>query len=77
MKRLIVLTVVLMLMGAATGCRCCDWLWRGAAMPAPASVMYTDPCNPCNPCNPCTTPAAGACSAVTPGPVTYGGAPGP
>ncbi len=58
MKRLLLLTAVAMLTASATGCRCCDWLWRGAACPTSATpVMVADPCNPCSPCSPCTTPA--------------------
>ncbi len=54
MKRLLILTALLMLASSAIGCRCCDWLWRGAAYrPYPATQTFANPCDPCeNPCGP-------------------------
>jgi hypothetical protein len=71
MKRLLILTAAAALTVAMTGCRCCDWLFRGApAQQYPAPVCAA-PCAPaCNPCDPCGAPGM-----VTPGPEAY--APGP
>jgi hypothetical protein len=67
MKKLLVLTAVVMLTAGATGCRCCEWLWRGAAYePYAPAATYTNPCPPYNPCDPCAVP-----STVTPGPAPY------
>ena len=53
MKRLLVLTAVVMLTAATLGCRC-DWFRRGALLPtATPDVTVCDPCPPCNPCSPC------------------------
>ncbi len=68
MKRLLILTVVLVLGSSAVGCRCCDWLWRGACYspcpPGPPAVTCTDSCPPYNPCAP---PA----EVIPPGPAPY------
>ena len=73
MKKLLILTAVLMLTSSAVGCRCCDWLWRGAAYnPCAPAVTYSDPCPPYNPCDPCATGAP-----VIPGPAPYNGPPIP
>ncbi|MBN2022193.1 MAG: hypothetical protein JW809_05320 [Pirellulales bacterium] len=79
MKRLWILTTLAAMTAGLTGCRCCDWLWRGAsatpaAVPA-TSVMMADPCNPCDPCS-TVAPACGACSPAVPAPGGYMGAPG-
>lgn len=74
MKKLLILTAVLMLTGSAAGCRCCDWLWRGAAYnPCPPAVTYGDPCPPADPC----APGAIAPPVIAPGPVPYTGPPTP
>ncbi|MHC4176947.1 MAG: hypothetical protein ACYSWU_05545 [Planctomycetota bacterium] len=70
MKKLLILTAVLMLTSSAVGCRCCNWLWRGAAYnPCTPAVTYSDPCPPYNPCDPCATGQP----AFTPGPAPYSG----
>jgi len=66
MKRLLLLTVLMVMTAALAGCRCCDWLFRGAsATPAPAATMVV--ADPCDPCNPCSTgvPVGGACAPTT------------
>lgn len=73
MKKLLILTAVLMLTSSVVGCRCCNWLWRGAAYnPGAPAVTYSDPCPPYNPCDPCATGVP-----ITPGPAPYGGPPAP
>jgi hypothetical protein len=68
MKKLLIVTAVLMLTGSAAGCRCCSWLWRGAAVnPYPPAATYSDPCATYNPCDPCATAPA----VVAPGPAPY------
>lgn len=65
MKRLLLLTALLIVTAGTTGCRCFDWLWRGSAYPATVEpVMMGDPCNPCSTtaapvgaCGPCGTVA--------------------
>lgn len=75
MKRLFLLAAVLAFAGSTIGCRCCDWLFRGANYnpnPCPPAV-YGNPCypaNPCDPCDPCATPG------LTPGAETYTPGPG-
>jgi hypothetical protein len=58
MKKLLILTAVVMLTIATSGCTSgphwCDWLWRGSSTnqyPAQTPV-YSNPCcaNPCDPC---------------------------
>lgn len=72
MKKVLILTAVLMLTSSAVGCRCCDWFRRGAFRNpcAPAST-FDNPCPPYNPCDPCATPQV-----VTPGPDPYTVTPG-
>ena len=73
MKKLLILTAVLMLTSSAIGCRCCDWLWRGAAYnPCAPAATYGNACPP-NPCDPGATGAP----ALTPGPAPYNGPAGP
>lgn len=73
MKKLLILTAVLLLTGSAAGCRCCPGLWRGAAWsPCPPVVTYTDPCDPC-----ATLPPATPSPTLTPGPAPYVEAPAP
>ena len=65
MKKLLILAALVMA-GAASGCRCCDWLWRGSSTPtcAPTAPVYSAPCyNPCEPCAGGVAPAT-----VLPGP---------
>ena len=74
MKKLLILTAVLMLTSSAAGCRCCDWLCRGAAYnPCPPAVTYGDPYPPANPCD----SGAIAPPGIAPGPVPYTGVPTP
>jgi hypothetical protein len=58
MKKLLVLTAVVMLTVGTAGCRC-DWFRRGALFPAvgPPVPVYescppADPCGECNACAP-------------------------
>ena len=74
MKRLFVLTVVLMLTSSAVGCRNCRGWFRGMFLnPCPPEATYCDPCAPVvtsSPgCDPCMT--APPATMVTPGPATY------
>jgi hypothetical protein len=66
MKKLLILTALMMLAGAASGCQCCDWLCRGSSTTpyAAAAPAYPAPC--CQPCDPCGCGQAPA--AVMPGP---------
>ena len=71
MKRLLLLTAVTMMLAGTTGCRCCDWLFRGSrygTVPQNEVIMA-------EPYNPCATPAApmcgSACDAALPGPGSY------
>ena len=48
MKRLILLTALLIVTASTTGCRCFDWMYRGSSYPAAAPVVMGDPCNPCS-----------------------------
>jgi hypothetical protein len=74
MKKLLILTAVLLLAGAA-GCKSCDKWFRGSPdpCPPPAPVMAA-PCY--DPCNPCGAPAGGAVlppgAVVSPGPMGPG-----
>ena len=68
MKKLLILTAVLMLTSSTVGCQCCNWLCRGAAYnPGAPAVTYGNPCPPADPCDPCAT----APPAIGPGPVPY------
>ena len=71
MKRLALLTFVLMLTAGATGCQCCNWLRRGAPNPYPQAVTYGGVCDPCDPC--ATAPVIPP--VLSPGAPSY--APGP
>jgi hypothetical protein len=72
MKKLLILTAILMLTSSAAGCRCCQWLWRGAPWNAcPTAPAYSEPCPPYQPCDPCLT----APGTITPGPAPYTEAP--
>ncbi len=75
MKRLFILTALLVLTASLTGCNCMRGtcfgrFFRGASYPPPAPTMIADPCNPCVPCNPCP-PAGGPCDPAVPGPIQY------
>jgi len=60
MKKLLVLTAVVMLTASTVGCRC-SWFRRGALFPSTTSaVPVCDPCPPCDPCNPCDPCAPGS-----------------
>lgn len=54
MKKLLILTTFGILIAAASGCRMCDWLWRGSAVTAQPASVYCDPCAvpACDPCAP-------------------------
>lgn len=78
MKKLLVLTAVVMLTAATAGCQC-DWFRRGALYPAAMPEMTAcDPCDPCLPQNPCDPgqpgPYAASPGMVMPGP--YAAPPG-
>jgi len=76
MKKLIVLTAVVMLTAGAAGCQCGRWFRRGAMLPCCPPEACCDPCcDPCNPCDPCAVPTFGSAPVVTPGPETYVPAP--
>jgi hypothetical protein len=78
MKKLLVLTSVLMLAAATVGCESCGGLFRGSRLfgPEPSAVYAypsADACNPCgNVCDPCGTAAP---ATIMPGPETYVPAP--
>ena len=56
MKKLLILTTLGILAAGAIGCRSCDWLFRGSAVPAQPAPVYFDPC--------ATAPACDACGPV-------------
>ena len=69
MKKLLILTTVVLMTSSAVGCRCGRWLWRGPAQetsvitcptecPPGAVISGIDPC--------CPPPAT-----MVPGPATY------
>ena len=59
MKKLMILTAVLMLTGSAVGCRCCDWLFRGSLFnPCGSTAGFNDPCcPPMTGCDTCGSPS--------------------
>ena len=74
MKKLLILAAVLVMFSSALGCRCCDWLCRGAAYNPcpPPTVSYAAPC--ADPCATTCGPCADTCAApgmLTPGPAPY------
>lgn len=75
MKKLIVLTAVVMLTASAAGCQCGRWFRRGAMVPyCPPESACCEPCPaPCGPpsdgCDACTAPTFG--TSPMPGPETY------
>jgi len=81
MKKLLVLTAIVMLTVGTVGCKCCDWFRRGVLFPTTTTMapeVICDPCysaNPCDPCDPCGS--AVSCDPCAPGtystpPATYG-----
>jgi hypothetical protein len=53
MKKLLVLTAVVVLIASTVGCQC-RWWRRGALFPGLApGVTVVEPCPPANPCDPC------------------------
>jgi len=71
MKKLLVLTAIVMLTAGTVGCRCCDWFRRGVLFPTTTTMapgVMSDPCCPANPCDPCGS--AAPCDPCAPG--TYG-----
>lgn len=74
MKKLLILTAVVLLAGAA-GCKSCDKWFRGAPdCPPPAPVMSTPCYDPCSsPCgSPCGVPAG---AVMAPGGMPVGAGP--
>jgi hypothetical protein len=71
MKKLLVLTAVVVLTACTAGCRC-DWFRRGALYPGlgPPAPIYEQQCPPASPCDPCDSGAAGGYTTtpVLPGP---------
>lgn len=68
MKKLLILTAIVMLTSSSIGCRACRWLWRGDAYDpcAPVCAPICPPACPTDPmCDPCATPG------VQPGPANY------
>lgn len=76
MKKILVLTSVLMLAAVTAGCeRCCGGMFRGAQLfgPQPATVYDACPTDSCgDACGPCGTAAP---ATIIPGPETYAPAP--
>ena len=76
MKKLLILTAVMMLTATAGGCRMCDWFRRGSYEPCQQSApVYSAPAY-----DPCASPCASPCAApgmMGPGPTTVIGGPGP
>ncbi len=74
MKRLMILTAVLVLTAGTAGCHCCDWMFRGRAA-CPPSVGYAPCPAPVSACDPCGTcggaPGMVAPGMVAPGPESY------
>jgi len=74
MKKLLVLTAVVMLTASSIGCQQCSWFRRGALFPSSTPQMTVcDPCAvPCDPCNSCDPCAPGSYttmpSTILPGP---------
>ncbi len=66
MKKLLILTAVLMVIAGAVGCRCLDRCFLGAQNPGYGQMMPCGVCPPVESCNPCQTGAP-----VMPGPDPY------
>ena len=77
MKKLLVLTTLVVLVAGAAGCQSCTRWFRGTRAQTPAvmtPMVYADPCAPA--CDPCAPAACGPVGTMTPavGPMaTYGG----
>lgn len=70
MRKLLILTAVVMLTASMVGCQCGRWFRRGAAVPCCPTEACCDPCGtPSIGCDTCTTPGYGAMP--VPGPETY------
>ncbi len=71
MKKLMILTAALVMISSATGCRCWNWLCRGAAYnpcpPMAPVATYADPCPP----GVTTSPDTCAAPQMIPGPANY------
>jgi len=67
MKKLLIVTAIVMLTASTVGCQCGRWFRRGAMVPYYPADPCCDPCPP--PCDPCGTPGLGAMP--MPGPETY------
>jgi hypothetical protein len=67
MKKLLIVTAIVMLTSSTVGCKCCRWLWRGDSYNqcTPVCAPVCPPVCPTNPCDPCATPS------VQPGPASY------
>jgi len=68
MKKLMILTAIVMLTSSSVGCRACRWLWRGDAYDASAPIcapVCPPACPPAMECDPCATPG------LQPGPADY------
>ena len=72
MKKLVVLTAVVMLTAGSIGCQQCSWFRRGALFPSSTpEVTVCDPCPPpcdpcCDPCNTCDPCAPGSFTTTAP-----------
>ena len=62
MKKLLILTAVMMLSASATGCHFCERFCRGTYTAPMAAPVYAAPCY--DPCNPCSAPVGMAPAAV-------------
>ncbi len=71
MKKLLILTAVMMLMSSTVGCRCWNRLFRGSYDRYPSYPAYSSP-DPCNPCNQCASQPA---LTTMPNPIPYPGTP--
>jgi hypothetical protein len=74
MKRLFVLSVVMLLTASSVGCNSCRRWWRGTFVdPCPAEEACYDPCTPMiGPATGCSSCAGPAATTVVPGPAaTY------
>jgi hypothetical protein len=63
MKRLLILTAMIVLTTTAIACNCCNGLCRRGAPVQPCGPECAAPCGACGPCTTCPT--------VSPGPEAY------
>ena len=72
MKRLLILTTLVILTVGLTGCQCRNWFRRGSTYSTPpAGATCYDPCQTVDPCDPCQTtvgPEMGGTGTLLPGP---------